>query len=369
MNQDIYLVGASWLQLDDSSDLQLDEAVFECASAAIKDAGVRRGDIGLSITSSLDLYDARSISNALTAPAAGGYLNEELRVEGDVGSALMLAMASLVGGQTEMAIVVGLNAPEIGTTSEPALRRLREKISSYTFDSHIDRPVGMTSNTTLGLQAAQFAGQPDVWRAVTEQTARDVNRGAAAGWGLRQSVTADAVAAAPVVVSPLTEPMLPAHSAAIGAMVVAIGVTGLRSPHPIARVRGWGAANGPGTQDPSWLFEPAAAAGAAASAAFRTANVSGGEAAVLAEVTDLSPTVTPSLIDALGIGHLDTAVINASGGPRGNYPGIANGALRVTDAARAVAEQPRGSLAIAHSTDDLMGLVASSNTVFVLESL
>jgi hypothetical protein len=369
MNKDLYVVGSAWLQLDDDNELQLDEAAFECSSAALKDAGIRRGDVGLSVTSSLDLYDARSISNALTTPASAGYLNEELRAEGDVGAAMLLAMAALAGGQTELAIVVGLNYPEVGTTDETAIWKLREQVSSYTFEPIIDRPSGLSATTTFGLQASTVATDDARLRRLAEATARDINRGASTGRGLRPPTTADEVLAAEVVATPLTRPMLPAQSAAIGAIVIGVGVRALRTVNPLARIRGWGSANGRPAFHPEWLDSPGAAAGTAATAAYRRAGLPDGSSVELAEITDLTPAVTDDLVAALQLGHLDADAVNASGGPRANYPGIANGVLRAADASRAIAERPAGSLALSHSTDDLMGLIGASNTVLILESL
>jgi hypothetical protein len=369
MNKDLYVVGSAWLQLDDDNELQLDEAAFQCSAAAIRDAGVRRGDIGLSITSSLDLYDARSISNALTTPASAGYLNEELRTEGDVGAAMLLAMASLAGGQTELAIVVGLNFPEVGTTGESSIWKLREQVSSYTFEPIIDRASGLSAATTFGLQASTVASDESALRRLAEATARDINRGANGGGGLRARTTADDVLADELVASPLTRSMLPAQSAAIGAIVLGVGVRALRTVNPLAKIRGWGSANGRPSFHPEWLEAPGAAAGSAAASAYKRAGLADGSSIELAEITDLTPAVTDDLVAALQLGHLDGAVINASGGPRANFPGIANGILRTNDAVRAIAERPAGSLALSHSTDDLMGLIGSPNTVLILESL
>ena len=74
MSTEIFVVGSSWRNVPEDTDLQLDELVFEAVSEALRSAGITRHQVGISIISSLDLYDGRSISNALTAPAAAGYL-------------------------------------------------------------------------------------------------------------------------------------------------------------------------------------------------------------------------------------------------------------------------------------------------------
>jgi hypothetical protein len=371
MNDETYIVGSSWLQLEDDSDLQLDEAVFEACSQALRDAGLRRHQVGLSVTSSLDLYDARSISSALTAPAAAGYFNDELRVEGDASAAFLVAAAGLASNQTDVAIIVAVNAPEVGTTREPVVRELREHVSSYTFDPHRDRPIGMTALTTLGMHAAYSLDNGTInWNDMVRDTAADINRGSQAGKSHRGPVSAEDVANSPVSVAPLTELMLPAASSGIGAMVIASGVVGRRSPNVRARLAGWGTATGPATTQPAWLTDPAASARLAASAAYKRAGISNLlEAVSYLELTDLSPSLTKDLVDAMNLGHLSNAQRNLSGGVRSNHPGIANGLLRLMEASNELTAHGKGARAVVHAADDLMGLVSSTTSVLVLESL
>jgi acetyl-CoA acetyltransferase len=367
--EDVYVVGRAWIDVDDHDDRQLDELIFDACSQALRDAGVRRHQIGFSVTSSLDLYDGRSISNALTAPAAAGYLNDELRVEGDASSSVVLAMAHLISGHADMAIVTAINVPEAGSTAEPAVRQLREHVSSYTFDSHMDRPVGMRAAVTLGMHAARRLDSGAVtWDRLVDRTTTDINRGAVSGRGRRSPVTADDVRSSPMAVAPLPQLMLPAESAGAGAVVLAYGVAARRCPRPLARLTGWGSATGQPPANRTWLDEPAAAAARAASKAYERAGLTDPSTVAGLEMTDLSPALSDELQGALQLAHLPDQAVNVSGGVRANHPGIASGLLRLVDAVERVSDGATGGPLVVHGVDDLMGLVSGTANVFVLEA-
>lgn len=374
MSTEVFVVGSSWRNVPGDTDLQLDELVFGAVSEALRSAGIPRHQVGMSVISSLDLYDGRSISNALTAPAAAGYLGEEVRIEGDVMAATYVALAALMANQVDVAVVTGLHVPEIATSEERRLSRFREQISNYTFDAHLDRPIGLTSEVTLGMHAASRmqSGQADLAE-MAARTAADISRGST-GRGVRPAASAHDVSAAPTVVAPLTELMLPAASTGVGTIVLAADVVARRSLRPLARVTGWGMATAPRSSSPEWLDEPAAATKRAAEQAYALAGItSAAEQIDLIEMTDLTPALSAELLAALAFGDASPDRVNPSGGVRANFPGIANGALRLIEAAEAVS---RGGdrigdkkRSVAHSMDDLCGLVSSTATVLVLEEV
>jgi len=366
MRDDVYVVGSSWLDIESDNSFQLDEAVFAACSAALQDAGVKRHQVGFSVTSSLDLYDARSISSALTAPAAAGYLNDEIRVEGDATASFLLAAASLASGQCDFAIVTAVNMPEVNSTREDDLRRLREQISSYTFDSHVDRPIGMSSMLTLGLHASARLEQGSVkWDDLVDRTAEEINRGSGRS-NRRPAVSREDVANAPMVADPLSSFMLPAETAGVGAVVLSIGRSALRCPSPRARLAGWGTATGPATSNPSWLENPSRGAAKAARDAYARAGLKDTARVAGLEMMDHTPALTDELVDALSVTHLDRDQINVSGGVRSSHPGIASGLLRIIEATDQLSES--SSPQVVHTADDLMGLVSQTTSVLVLEA-
>lgn len=166
--------------------------------------------------------------------------------------------------------------------------------------------------------------------------------------------------------APLTELMLPAETAGVGAVVIAGGVIGRRSPRIRARLTGWGSATGLPTWNPGWLSEPEATTARAAAAAYQRAGLDEARIGYL-ELTDLSPSLTAPLRAALRASHLPDHQVNRTGGVRSNHPGIANGLLRIIEATEALADGVDGA-AIVHATDDLMGLVSATTSVLVLEA-
>ena len=370
MASELMVTGSSWLRVPEDTNLQLDEMVFTVTSSALRAAGLSRHQVGLSVVSSLDLYDGRSISNALTAPAAAGYLNEECRVEGDALAAVVAAIASLVAGQVDCAVVVGVHVPEIAKGDERSLRQFRELVSNYTFDAHLDRPVAMTSEVTFGLHAALRCDQGLVdLEEMADRTARDITRGAQRR-GVRAAVDRDAVLSSPRVVDPLTELMLPAASTGVGAVVLAAGTLARRCPHPLARIKGWGMSTGLASSQPGWVDQPAASAARAASDAYRRAGIAQPLDYVDAlEMTDLTPALSGELLHSLGLADLAPDRINSSGGVRSNFPGNANGILRLIEAAEALATGEARGHAVVHAVDDFSGLITSTSSVLVLEEL
>jgi hypothetical protein len=159
--------------------------------------------------------------------------------------------------------------------------------------------------------------------------------------------------------------MLPAASAGLGAVVLSIGTQAHRYPHPRAKVTGWGWATSHTTAQPEWLTDPAAATRQAATAAYRRAGIDPGQVGV-AEITDLTPCLTPEIVGALGLGALDPTRRNSSGGVRANYPGIANGVLRMIELTDRIAAGDPGLIGVAHSVDDMCGLVSSTAGVLTV---
>jgi acetyl-CoA acetyltransferase len=363
VREDVYVVGSAWRNVAPDCDQQLDELVFDVASAALRSAGASRHQVDVSIISSLDLYDGRSISNALTAPAAAGYLNEEFRVEGDAMAALIFAIAALVSGRADTALVTGLHVPEIGTSDEFAIGRFREKVSSYTFDAHLDRPVGMTSEVTLGLHASsRVADRTADIAAMAAQCASEITAGASRR-GTRPPATAQDVLGSGAVVGPLTTLMLPAASAGLGAVVLSIGATARRYPGAKAKITGWGWATSQATSQPGWLTDPSAATRLAAERAYARADLDPAQITE-AEMTDLSPYLTEPIAEALRLGQVRHR--NRSGGVRSNYPGIANGLLRLIELTDTITEVPDPVLGVVHSMDDLCGLISSTAGVLTV---
>jgi hypothetical protein len=163
---------------------------------------------------------------------------------------------------------------------------------------------------------------------------------------------------------PLRELMLPAESTGAVAIVLASPARAGRCLGRDARLTGLGHATGGYTWAGEWLADPAASTRRAARMAYAQAGVEPGEARVV-ELTAPTPALHAPYLEALGTA---AASVNASGGVRSNFPGLANGALRLLEVVEQLEGTERGTTAVSHSVDTVTGLVSDDVTVAVVEA-
>lgn len=89
------------------ADMQfsLPELIYQAVSAALEDSRRHIGEIDSVVLSAHDLVDGRSLSSMVTAPAAGAYLKEEIRLAEDGLAAVSLGSAQIEAGEAELSIV------------------------------------------------------------------------------------------------------------------------------------------------------------------------------------------------------------------------------------------------------------------------
>lgn len=80
---------------------------YEAAKKALEDAEMERHEIDNVVLGGYDVSVGRTISNMYTAPAAGGYLKDEIRVSDDALFALALACMRIKSGIFDVAMVLG----------------------------------------------------------------------------------------------------------------------------------------------------------------------------------------------------------------------------------------------------------------------
>ncbi|KAF0957236.1 hypothetical protein [Rhodococcus sp. T7] len=362
----IPVLGIAATPLVSESDAVLDELVFDAVSNALQEAGIRKHELGLSVTASLDVYDGRSISSGLTNAAAGGYLSQSYRLEGDAGQAIIAAAQTIAAGDADLALAVGVYNPEV---SAPDRRQFLQQISNLGFEPHFDRPVGLTAETMFGLHAGYVVDSGEL----TEEqlaaiTSAAITRGARRARAARTTPVsaADVQSSAPVN-GVLRELMLPAECTGAIAVVLGSLARARRARHPRAVLTGWGQATGDTTAGGHWLDDPAAPARRAAQEAYERAGLDQPVDQVQAvELTAATPALLAPTLDALGLAK-SNAEISPSGGASSAYPGVANGALRFLEAVSWLEEH--GGRAVSHSTDLLTGPVAETATVLVVEEV
>jgi acetyl-CoA acetyltransferase len=351
------------------SDAVLDELVFAATSSALREAGVRKHELGLSVQASMDVYDARSISSGLTTAAAGGYLADSYRIEGDVGQAVIAAAQAIAAGDAEVAVAVGVYNPEVAATGYAGLVG---QLSNLALEPHLDRPVGLTGTALLGMHAGHRLERGALTeRRLAELAAAEISRGAGQPHAARRDpVTADDVLASAPVHGVLRELMLPGESTGAIAVVLASRARARRAHGRRGALTGWGQAGGDTTGSGRWLTDPAASARLAADRAYALAGVDEPADQVdLVELTAATPALLDPVVEALGLAKADGAAerVNPSGGVRSNFPGLCNGGLRLLEAVRALESTAGARRAVVHATDLITGPACDTATVLVVE--
>lgn len=128
----------------------LADMIFEAASGALADAGLKIGDIDSVVLAAHDLVDGRSITTMLTAPPAGAHLKDEVRVADDGAFAVALAWLRILSGEFTTSLVVSWSKLSEGNF---------DIISSLNFEPMFYRPLGLNYVTAHALQAMSYMRQ------------------------------------------------------------------------------------------------------------------------------------------------------------------------------------------------------------------
>lgn len=159
-------VTASWA--DESASLT--DLIFRGVSAGLADADMRMDSIDSVVLAAHDLVDGRSLSSMVTAPAAGAYLRDEIRVTDDGLNALSLGAARIESGESEWTMVAAW-----GRTSEGDYQH----VSRYSFDPAFVQPFGLEDLSVSALRMSAWLGlHPDA--AASREAALQARLGRAA---------------------------------------------------------------------------------------------------------------------------------------------------------------------------------------------
>lgn len=151
-------VHMSWRQ----PSMSLTDMIFGCVSEAVKDSAVPMEHIHSVVLSAHDIVDGRSLSSMVTAPAAGAYLRDEIRLAEDGLAALSLGAARIEAGETEYSIVAAW-----GRASEGDY----ERTSRTGFDPFQVQPFGLNEFDLSSLRLSAWMARHG---AGTEARARAV---------------------------------------------------------------------------------------------------------------------------------------------------------------------------------------------------
>jgi acetyl-CoA C-acetyltransferase len=126
-----------------------------------------RGDngVGMSISVSDDVFDARTISNNPMTDVLGAHFGCEEKVAQEGAQALYYGLAAIQSGHTDLVLVLG-HCKESQSQS-------RNMVTHLAFDPFYTRPVGLDFCAAAGLQAQAYAARSGV---TDEQLAKVVVR-------------------------------------------------------------------------------------------------------------------------------------------------------------------------------------------------
>lgn len=207
------IVGYALVGFQGNVRMSTDEVVFRAVSKALRNAGAGRKDVEYVAVSSVDAYDGITISNGLTAPAAGGYEKDATRIQGGGVAAVLSAYASILSGAADLAVAAGGDA----------VRYDDAVISNASYDVHFNRSSGITNLQSYALVSASLLHNGTVKE---EDFARAAARNYRAGAGnphahLKSGHSVDDVLSSPMVSWPLRSLEVGPVSQGAAAMILA----------------------------------------------------------------------------------------------------------------------------------------------------
>jgi len=169
--------------------LRLEEMAYRTSRAALESAGVTRRQLDSVTLGACDEMDGRPISSMLMTAPAGGYGTDEIKVTDSGATALALAYARFLAGESNLGLVVSWC--KASKTDIGSVFRLRGE-PFYT------RPLGIDDTVSDALFAGAVASQFGVTDEEATRRAVDAYARAARNpRGIRHTVpTRDAVATA-----------------------------------------------------------------------------------------------------------------------------------------------------------------------------
>jgi acetyl-CoA C-acetyltransferase len=156
--QRVYVRGSAVHRSWAVASMSLPDVIFSTVRRALDDAGVGISDVDSVVLGAHDLTDGRSLSSMITAPAAGAYGHDEVRLGDDGASAFVVATARVRAGGSRCAIVAAWGRASEGNP---------DAIANALFDPFFTRPLGMTEIAVSALRAgAALARYPGygTWR-------------------------------------------------------------------------------------------------------------------------------------------------------------------------------------------------------------
>lgn len=363
----------------DKWDVRFQGMALDVLELLLEETGVDFAEdtgIGMTISVSDDIFDARTISNNGMTDVLGGHFRCEEKVAQEGIQALYYGMAAILSGHVDLVLVLG-HCKE----SQPQSRNM---ITHKAFDPFYTRPVGLDFCAAAGLQAQAYMDQSGL---TDEHLACIVER--ARQKAVRnpftpeaQLLTRIAVQASPMLADPIRElHAYPVSDGAVG-MILASEERARKITSKPVWITGVGNCMDSffmGDRDLTSNF----ALKKAAQRAYQRAGITNpAQAFDVIEVSDQYAFQQPLWMEGLGICPQNSAPqwieesgpeknhVNASGGMLAGNPLILGGLIRAAEAARqlrgdAGANQvENANLALAHG---VMGPAGQFHSIAILE--
>ena len=155
----VYVAGSAVSRSWADASRNLTELIFAGVTAGMADAALEMRDVDGVVLAAHDLTDGRGLTSMVTAPAAGAYLKDEVRLGDDGASALALAAARIRGGHSDVCVVAGWGRASEGSPDD---------IARQLFDPFLARPFGLTELSVSAMRASaalRVYPEYDGWRA------------------------------------------------------------------------------------------------------------------------------------------------------------------------------------------------------------
>ena len=130
----VYLHGAATSVGWGDSRRSLTDMIFATVTDALRQSDAHMDAVASVVIAAHDLIDGRSLSSMVTAPAAGSYLKDEMRVDEDGLVAASFAAARIEAGEARLSVVAAW-----GRASEGA----PDSVSRVGFDPAFEKPLGL----------------------------------------------------------------------------------------------------------------------------------------------------------------------------------------------------------------------------------
>ncbi|MFT3777004.1 MAG: thiolase family protein [Ottowia sp.] len=215
--------------------LRLEEMVWRTARAALDDAGATRRQIDSVTLGACDELDGRPISSMLMAAPAGGYGTDEIKVTDSGASALALAYARFLSGESNFGLVASWC--KTSKTDVATVMRLRG-------DPFYTRPLGIDDAVADALFAQAVASEYGVdEEEVSRRVAAAFQRAARNPRGMRHAAPSEeALSQSQYVALPLRSGQRAPYSDGAVALALASEQFLRANPEckPLARIAGIG---------------------------------------------------------------------------------------------------------------------------------